>query len=109
MKFLWRFTQKIWERWFKQSAKLVYVDDLPEKLSKDGFYVIGDPKNPWLLAFICPCGCQEIIQLSLLTDYRPHWTFSVEKQQRVTIMPSVWRQVGCRSHFWIKSSKVTWV
>ena len=105
---LWQFIQKICRCWFNGTGRIKYAEDLPEKLSKNQFYVIGDPKDPWLLAFICPCGCQEIIQLSLLTDYRPHWKFSIEKQQRITIKPSIWRKVGCKSHFWISSGKVIW-
>ena len=94
--------------WHQIEFQLRYVDELPEIVYDKVIYVVGEMKHSWLLAFKCPCGCQNLIQLNLLKDAEPVWRFKVDKKKKINIYPSVWRRNGCKSHFFIRKSKVQW-
>jgi len=96
-------------KWFQPRHKTEYRKDLPEILTDKTIYLIGEPESPWLIAFKCPCGCNSTIQLNLLKDAKPRWRFSKNSKNRITISPSVWRTKGCKSHFFIRKSKIDWV
>jgi hypothetical protein len=57
--------------------------------------------------FHCPCGCGDVLVINL--DARtPHaWRHRLEKG-KLTLMPSVWRDTGCESHFVLWESQVYW-
>jgi Family of unknown function (DUF6527) len=63
---------------------------------------------PWLAALACPCGCGEVIHLSLLKRDSPRWSFHEEDDGTITLSPSVWRSRGCKSHFFLRRSTITW-
>jgi len=71
-------------------------------------YLIGETDMPWSAAFLCPCGCGELVQLSLLPDDKPSWIASGATGGLASLHPSIWRIRGCRSHFFIKEGKVIW-
>lgn len=56
----------------------------------------------------CPCGCNEILNLSLMKSHDPHWTIKIDSLARPTLYPSIWKNDGCKSHFWIKNGKISW-
>ena len=85
-----------------------FLDDVPKKIYPKVIYIIGHKTNPWLLLFFCPCGCEQKIQLNLLEESSPCWRYSLYKKQ-ITIRPSIWRDIGCKSHFIIKNGNVQWV
>ena len=58
--------------------------------------------------FCCPCGCGEVISLPLETHHKPHWQVSQSSAGRPQLYPSVWRNKGCLSHFWIDDGRVFW-
>lgn len=93
--------------WLKPEYKYAYSEDLPEKVDNHVIYIIGDSKEPWLIAFICPCGCGELINLNLLKDADPCWKYSISKN-KISILPSVWRTTGCKSHFYLRKGKIDW-
>lgn len=66
----------------------------------------GD-KDRWA-HFVCPDGCGAPISLNLMTSRNPHWTVEYSYKSGVTINPSVWKDTGCRSHFFIRNSEVEW-
>jgi hypothetical protein len=84
------------------------VDHIPLNLLPDLIYVIGDDECNWLAAIRCPCGCDELIQLSLVRDARPSWRVAVERGGAATLLPSVWRTTGCKSHFIIYKGRLIW-
>lgn len=84
------------------------VEDLPENLEDRIIYIIGIKEYKWLLGFKCPCGCKEIIYLNILKNVKPSWSFKI-KGQKITIYPSIKREVGCHCHFHVVKSKVYWV
>lgn len=94
--------------WQSPGLQLRYVDELPEMVTDKVIYIVGEMNFPWLLAFKCPCGCQNLIQLNLLKDAEPCWRFKIDKKNKINIYPSVWRINGCKSHFFIRKSKIQW-
>lgn len=77
-------------------------------LRNDCIYVVGEDGFFWFVAMICPCGCGEVLYMNLLRERRPSWSFSVETDGTITLTPSVWRQKGCRSHFYVRRGIVEW-
>ncbi|OMP68715.1 DUF6527 family protein [Domibacillus epiphyticus] len=86
----------------------IYLTELPDNLSKDTIYILGEGKYLWSAALICPCGCQELLQISLHKDGRPKWEIAQHNDGTVSLHPSIWRQKGCRSHFWLKKGQIHW-
>jgi hypothetical protein len=87
---------------------LVPVEDFPDALKPNKVYMAGEANNYWGAAMLCPCGCGETIQLNLLKDVRPCWSVKKNSKGAVTIVPSVWRQKGCKSHFFVRAGKIVW-
>ncbi|WP_423773955.1 DUF6527 family protein [Aquipseudomonas alcaligenes] len=56
----------------------------------------------------CPCGCGDLVQLSLASSGHPRWNLDWGAQGAVSLHPSVHRTAGCRSHFFLKQGKVIW-
>ena len=90
-----------------QGVSFVFRKDVPEVVDRGVIYIIGERPYFWAITFCCPCHCGEIITLNLLKDANPKWRFFI-KWGKVTLYPSVWRRVGCKSHFRIIKNKVVW-
>ena len=88
--------------------KTVLCDELPDNLEKRSLYLVGEDNTYWLAALICPCGCGDIIQLTLDIAGRPRWQANINKKLEVTLKPSIHRRVHCRSHFFIKKGNLIW-
>jgi len=89
---------------------LSVLDKTPSNNSigeKDFITVVYHGRLLWVL-FRCPCGCGNVISLSLQKVHNPNWTVRKTQAGRPTIHPSVWRNKGCCSHFWIKDGRVYW-
>jgi hypothetical protein len=78
---------------------LVPVEDFPDVLKPNKVYLAGEANHYWGAALLCPCGCGETIQLNLLKEVRPCWKVKRNSKGAVTILPSIWRRNGCKSHF----------
>jgi Family of unknown function (DUF6527) len=91
----------------KQFRRVMVVDELPDSLEFRRVYVVGNGA-PWSVAMLCPCGCGEIIQLSLLVNDSPRWKVSYDKKGLPTLSPSIWRTAGCRSHFFMRGGTIVW-
>jgi hypothetical protein len=87
-------------------VRTVSVEELPDTLQANRLYVLGSP--PWSAALVCPCGCGEIIHLSLLTHDSPTWRLRLDGQRLPSLAPSVWRTKGCRSHFFLRHGSIVW-
>lgn len=88
--------------------RLVRTEELPERLSPAHLYVIGESGEDWFVAMSCPCGCGATIDLNLVPPGRPCWTLTVHADGSPTLSPSVWRQVDCRAHFFVRRGQVVW-
>jgi hypothetical protein len=84
------------------------VVDQPDVVEAGYVYLVGDDGAPWSAAFLCPCRCGAIIQLSLIANDRPHWRAAIHANGAVTLQPSIWRTTGCRSHFIVRRGRVVW-
>lgn len=79
-----------------------------EAVKEFNIYHVGSGEWKWLLMFRCPCGCGDVIQLSLLEKSKQSWKIEIENDKQFSIYPSIDRIVGCKSHFFIKKNKVEW-
>lgn len=84
------------------------VEGPPARLMANTLYLIGDDECEWAAAMSCPCGCGSLIQLSLARDSRPSWRVRRHRDGTVSLLPSVWRTVGCRSHFILYKGRIFW-
>lgn len=97
--------------WFRRPNKplrTAWVEELPDCIDPGVIYVAGENGYLWFAAMICPCGCGETLYMNLQRDRRPCWRFTVDRRGTATLHPSVWRQVGCRSHFFLRHGVVQW-
>lgn len=92
-----------------RSLRTERVEDLPTELQAGRIYVVGEGRHVWSVALLCPCGCRETIQLNALSEARPRWRVKHDRSGRVSLMPSVWRSTGCRSHFLVRGGVIEWV
>jgi len=83
------------------------VEELPESLRHRCLYLLGG-RQPWSAALLCPCGCSEVIQLSLLPNDSPTWYVTFDRDGFPTLAPSVRRRNGCGSHFFLRHGSVVW-
>lgn len=86
---------------------LQIVDEVPENVAKGRLYLVGENAAYWQCVLKCPCGCLQDIQLPLSQESRPRWRVS-GKSSAPSLIPSVRRRVGCRSHFVLKHGRVIW-
>ena len=55
-------------------------------------------KLKWLV-FHCPCGCGDLLRISLSRAIRPAWRIRFGRNGEISLYPSIDRSSGCRSHF----------
>jgi len=89
--------------------KMVVINDdlFPKKIPKRRLILLEDD-GPYAVAMLCPCGCGDSIELMVMNGVAPRWTIHADAKNRPTLHPSIWRQSGCGSHFWLKSGRVVW-
>lgn len=103
---LWSWAKELFRRG-PIRLKTVRVEEPPEALRPRTVYLLGEGENIWSVAMLCPCGCGEQIQLSTIGG-RPRWSVETESDGTVTLTPSVWRKVGCESHFFLRRGVIQW-
>jgi hypothetical protein len=114
MKFVFRLILQLWRwiaSWFRVAPRprqTVYLEELPEMLNANAVYVLGEGSHRWFVAMKCPCGCGELVQVSLLPDAKPRWRLVEHPDGTISLAPSVWRKVGCRSHFFLRCGLIQW-
>jgi hypothetical protein len=116
-----RFACRLWrgaQQWlgsltsrFDPSPRLtvVRIHEMPARPSQRYLYIVGDRGEDWYAGMVCPCGCGALIELNLVPPGRPCWRVNERLDGRLSMSPSVWRQEGCRSHFWIRGGRIVWV
>ena len=102
--------EDLWRVLRGQVYRAETVDEVPpaRALHQARVYLVGEEGEPWQAAFLCPCGCRALIQLNLLSETRPRWTYRLGFWGVVTLSPSVWRKQGCRSHFFMRKGRIKW-
>jgi len=97
--------------WFSrkpQPLRTVLLDERPEKIESGVVYVLGEGLHRWFVIMLCPCGCGDTVEMSLLENAKPRWWLTEHPDQTVSLKPSVWRRVGCRSHFFLQHGLIEW-
>jgi hypothetical protein len=94
--------------WRERRFRCKRVVDIPEHVRTRRIYVAGENGHAWAAAMLCPCGCKATIHLNLLPDVRPRWICEAHVDGTVTLSPSVCRQKGCRSHFFVRRGCIVW-
>ncbi|WP_245945061.1 DUF6527 family protein [Pelagibacterium lacus] len=56
----------------------------------------------------CPCRCGATIEMLIADGARPRWDIVADAKGRPTLQPSVWRNAGCKSHFWVRTGRIVW-
>jgi len=72
------------------------------------FYLVSPNNQPKWAIFRCPCGCDQVITLSLQKVHQPHWSLRTERDGSPSLYPSIWQRVGCCSHFWLREGRIFW-
>ena len=91
-----------------QPLTTVHAEELPEVPDPAAVYVLGEGDYHWFVALVCPCGCRATLHMSLLPDAEPRWKLIEHKDGTISLQPSVWRTVGCRSHFFLRHGRIQW-
>lgn len=94
--------------WKQSRYKAKKVEELPDELDRKSVYLVGENNHLWFAAMLCPCGCGSVLQMGLMAAQRPRWTVVEHNDGTVSLHPSVWRIVGCKSHFWLRRGKINW-
>jgi hypothetical protein len=69
--------------------------------------VVVERGRPRSVVFRCPCGCGEDLVVNVDREAGEAWRLRLNDGW-LTLMPSVWRTSGCRSHFILWSNTVWW-
>jgi len=104
----WSWLSRWFPPWREKRWRAVWVDNEPETMQDYTIYLVHEGKVVWQAIMACPCGCKARIQLCCLDDTRPSWRFDVGADGSVSLHPSVWRKVGCRSHFFVRDGTIHW-
>lgn len=62
---------------------------------------------PRSVVFLCPCGCGDIVVINVDGAAGPAWRIRL-RGKRLSLLPSISRSSGCRSHFVIWENQVWW-
>jgi Family of unknown function (DUF6527) len=110
-----KFLLSLWHKYRRRIAgfggpirlQRVQGDVFPAHLARKVLIELDDD-GPYAVALRCPCGCGETIELMLMKGVHPRWDLQADAAGLPTLNPSVWRQSGCRSHFWLRNGRVIW-
>lgn len=92
----------------RQTVKVCFLKEVPAKAKKNTIYFIGENNFYWMAGLLCPCGCGDFIHLNLLKGVSPQWKYKISRGL-ISISPSIWRTLGCKSHFSIRRGEIIWV
>src|SRR5687768_14360554 len=96
--------------WFKDVlySQIVQVPDQATAMTQlqPGVLVLVKPGDkPKSLKFVCPCGCGQVVSINLMPQAAKAWRISSEPSRGLSLWPSVWLDIGCRSHFILRRNR----
>lgn len=97
-------------KWRKQKTplyKILRAQDFPDEPKPYILYLFGKSGHEWLAGMVCPCGCEEFIELVLEGEH-PRWKLFISEADSPSLSPSVYRSIGCRSHFFLEHGTIYW-
>jgi Family of unknown function (DUF6527) len=92
----------------RRALEIIEGDSLPERLPRRNLILAREDGEDWCVGLRCPCGCGERLEMMMLENVAPRWDAALDGKGRVSLHPSVWRRIGCRSHFWVREGKIVW-
>lgn len=102
----WR---RLWRR--RTITNVIFVESItsvPEHLGSD-VYIVRRGGLDRRAVLNCPCRCGRRIDLNLIKGQDQHCSASIQ-HGKISLKPSIWlRADPCRSHFFVRDSKVLWV
>jgi hypothetical protein len=103
--YIWRTIDRLFP-----ARKLIIIagDSLPTHLPFRNVILARDGNEDWCVGMSCPCGCGHKIELLVIKEAKPRWDITIDKNGCPSLLPSVWLQNGCRSHFWLKNGRIIW-
>ena len=109
----WRQITGAWRalhNWLPRTRELtaVWGHEVPDDVRRGTLYIAGEHGHLWCAVMQCPCECGALIWLSLTPDGRPRWKIIRHSSRTVSVMPSIRRTLGCRSHFFVRRGRVVW-
>lgn len=92
----------------RYNVKVLVDNPIRGEVTPNTLFIVGvAPHLKW--AYLqCPCGCGDLIMLSLAKDASPSWRVKLDRLGRPSLSPSVNKTSGCRSHFWLRKGKIEW-
>lgn len=95
--------------------RAVEADDviLLEKQPYITYIELDGTGQPWLVAFLCPCGCGEtcycVIRGAIENKPGPTWILK-QHQGTISLEPSVHRCLNgaCGAHFYLTQGRIRW-
>lgn len=104
-----RWWRNTWARFGPRRCLIVIEgDSLPQRMPRRDLVLARDDGEDWCVGMLCPCGCGDVIELLVIEEATPRWDIVVDERGRPSLSPSVWRQKGCYSHFWVQNGRVEW-
>lgn len=97
-----------WARTPRWTAEFVESDILPDCIPEHRVVVAREDGELWSAGMMCPCGCGDVVELALFAEAEERWRIRVGARGRVSLAPSVWRNTGCRSHYWVREGRIHW-
>ena len=88
---------------------IVHGDSLPSRMPLRSLVLARDGDEDWCIGFRCPCGCSRTIELLVIDEAKPRWTYALSASGAPSLHPSVWLNNGCKSHFWLRHGRIHWV
>src|SRR5512135_2058149 len=85
-------------RYWSSPISVVEVPERPMRIRRKRLYVTVRGGTPGFGFMSCPCGCGETLHLRFFGDRKPKWRLA-RLTGKATVLPSIWRTTGCRSHF----------
>jgi hypothetical protein len=81
-------------------------NDASDELRLRGDAILVQRGRPRWLVMLCPCGCNDIIPINLDEQSGPAWEYYDGETNGLSVFPSIWRDIGCKSHFIIWYSRI---
>lgn len=86
-----------------------FVKDNPDlnQIPEGKLIVVGVKNKYSKWAYMkCPSGCGETLMLSLQKNDDPSWRLRIDKSNRPSLYPSIWKTDGCKSHFLLRKGEI---
>ncbi|MBZ9852078.1 hypothetical protein LB565_29300 [Mesorhizobium sp. CA14] len=76
-------------------------------VERPGDVVLVERGVPRAFVMKCPDGCGDVLTVNLDSRAGPAWRF-YQREDGLTLFPSVWRDTGCGAHFIVWDDTIHW-